>query len=568
MKTANRYSAHFADRISANWLMLVSGILVVIGVIAYGLFVTSEMNRLANLTHKLFMHPYAVSTNLRDIETQIVAMHRSMKDVALSRNEAELEGATRAVDALEKGTFKHFDLVRERFLGNPQMVEDAYTAFVDWKVIRDEVIGLRKAGDREGAAAITKGKGVEHIAKINTALGKLLDFANNKGEEFYANSNSARDSILFQTWLMLGALIAASIGISALSTILVARRQANILDAMRNLSEGKLEIEIPYKGLATEAGRTAEALEVFRRNAMEREQLAAEAKQDEEKRIERQKRIEAMVEDFDRGVEGVLETVGTRSGDMQSVAKSLADIASTASNRADSVARTSSEASHNVQSVASATEELTASVNEIGSQINDTKRIVDTATEAAEETNKKVISLNDAAQKIDEVVTLIQAIAEQTNLLALNATIEAARAGEAGKGFAVVASEVKELATQTSKATEEISQHVAGIQGSTKEAVTAIDEISKTMQEVNQFTNSIAMAIDQQNGATQEISKSITDASIGTQSVVSDIGDMNTSVEETNQSSTEVMSASREVDSLVADLRSYISTFLKDVRAA
>ncbi len=90
---------------------------------------------------------------------------------------------------------------------------------------------------------------------------------------------------------------------------------------------------------------------------------------------------------------------------------------------------------------------------------------------------RRIGKLSRAAPEIGDVVKLITAIAEQTNLLALNATIEAARAGDAGRGFAVVASEVKSLASQTAKATEEISNHIAGMQEATRESVAAIKEI-------------------------------------------------------------------------------------------
>ena len=107
---------------------------------------------------------------------------------------------------------------------------------------------------------------------------------------------------------------------------------------------------------------------------------------------------------------------------------------------------------------------------------------------------------------------LVQAIASQTNLLALNATIEAARAGEAGKGFAVVASEVKNLAHQTSKATDEISTHVASIQGITGETREAMEDISNIIAEISAIMSGIEVDTAQQRNATLEISKSVQDA--------------------------------------------------------
>ena len=107
----------------------------------------------------------------------------------------------------------------------------------------------------------------------------------------------------------------------------------------------------------------------------------------------------------------------------------------------------------------------------------------------AQATNREITGLSESAQKIGEVIKLIRAIAEQTNLLALNATIEAARAGEAGRGFAVVASEVKSLAVQTATATEDIANHILAVQTSTSSAVEAIRLIATRTQEINESTS-------------------------------------------------------------------------------
>jgi len=117
-------------------------------------------------------------------------------------------------------------------------------------------------------------------------------------------------------------------------------------------------------------------------------------------------------------------------------------------------------------------------------------------------------NLSEAANRIGSVMELIQEIAEQTNLLALNATIEAARAGEAGKGFAVVASEVKDLANQTAKATGEISDHVNRVQEETKTAAEAMTGIANKIGEINQVTSAVSAAVEEQSSATQEVSRS------------------------------------------------------------
>ncbi|MEM6586212.1 MAG: methyl-accepting chemotaxis protein [Pseudomonadota bacterium] len=278
--------------------------------------------------------------------------------------------------------------------------------------------------------------------------------------------------------------------------------------------------------------------------------------------------IDDMIIAFQGDVATIMKDVEGKAEAMSETADSLTDLATGNSARATQIAAASQQASGNVQTIASATEELSASVQSIGQQIGSTSEIVVSASQSATSTNEKVLTLADAAEKIGTVVSLIQDIAEQTNLLALNATIEAARAGDAGKGFAVVASEVKSLATQTAKATEEISQQISAIQGSTGEAVSAIEAIANTMVEVNTSFGSIAQAIEDQGAATMEISRSVAEAASGTRVVVDTMGSMTTETEQTVGSAQTVKDNAATLQNQSNRLNEVISSFLDRVAAA
>ena len=191
--------------------------------------------------------------------------------------------------------------------------------------------------------------------------------------------------------------------------------------------------------------------------------------------------------------------------------------------------------------------------------------MVRSAVAEAETTNGQIAGLAEAAQKIGDVVKLIRDIAEQTNLLALNATIEAARAGEAGRGFAVVASEVKSLAVQTAKATEEIAAQILAVQDSTASAVEAIRSIGERMQEISGYTSAVAAAVEEQNAATGEISQNVSSAAQGAGTIVGGAGRRRRRRHRHAQSAETVLSASRSVESAVAALRGEVETFLGKV---
>ncbi|MGU3494443.1 PAS domain-containing protein [Xanthobacteraceae bacterium A53D] len=202
------------------------------------------------------------------------------------------------------------------------------------------------------------------------------------------------------------------------------------------------------------------------------------------------------------------------------------------------------QAAGNVQSVAAGAEQLATSVQEISRQARQSSELSAAAVAQGTRTNDIVVSLSGAAQKIGAVVELINSIAAQTNLLALNATIEAARAGEAGRGFTVVASEVKNLAGQTSSATSEIAAQVSEVQAATSEAVNALGVVTGFISELNGISATIAAAVEQQMAVTREVSGNMQTAASGIEAVKENMSQIAAAAEHVEAATRKVREAS------------------------
>ncbi|MFQ5715805.1 MAG: MCP four helix bundle domain-containing protein [Nitrospinales bacterium] len=157
-------------------------IIVLIGILGYEAI--NNLKLLSGLTNKLHKHPLTVSNATLEISGDIVRIHRSMKDVALAKNEEQLVKAWNTANSYEKPVYDNFALVNERFLGDKTNVNEAKQAFADWKAIREEVYQFMQSGERDKAAAITKGKGAKHVADMNNKIDYLVNFAKTRRMNF------------------------------------------------------------------------------------------------------------------------------------------------------------------------------------------------------------------------------------------------------------------------------------------------------------------------------------------------------------------------------------------------
>nr|WP_321395729.1 methyl-accepting chemotaxis protein [uncultured Desulfobacter sp.] len=243
----------------------------------------------------------------------------------------------------------------------------------------------------------------------------------------------------------------------------------------------------------------------------------------------------------------ISEKLDKSSDDLSAMTQSAASATDEMSMSMNSVAAAGEQATVNLEAVAEAAGIMKSGLGQVSQECQTARKISDDASSQVQSASLRVVDLGGAAKDIGKVVEVITEIAEQTNLLALNATIEAARAGEAGKGFAVVASEIKTLAAQTADATLEITNKIKTIQDSTDNTVQDVEKIAAVIEKVTNIVDGIATELEEQSISAFQVAENIAQASEG-------MGEVSQNIAESSNTATQISEDIAGVSAIATDI--------------
>ena len=407
----------------------------------------------------------------------------------------------------------------------------------------------------------------------------LREDANGRVEEFASEGRGEVNTLL--TVMVVAALLILGLVFFGQHVVRIRIIQpiGNISDAGLALSEGRTGIVIPETGRRDEIGTMARSLTVMQDKTNQLIALEAEAartakdeldthKARQSARDEQVALLQRLADRFEKGVGDVASEVASASNQLNSMAGDLAGQAEDAARQVNSASDELREASSGVTGAAAASDEFAMSIAEISRQAADSAQLARQAAKKAEEADRQVGKMTESAAEVSNVVEMIASIAQRTNLLALNASIEAARGGEAGRGFAVVATEVKELAGQTARATQEAERLIAAIQADTGGNAAALQAIGAEVQELEARAVSIAAAVDQQSIAGKSLAQSIDLAARSTESVADSVRTVSAASTTTGATASQVLESCRHLEGQAAQLRAQVGEFVAHIRSA
>lgn len=274
-----------------------------------------------------------------------------------------------------------------------------------------------------------------------------------------------------------------------------------------------------------------------------------------------------LANEFERTVGALVESVATAAAETHAAAEALASTARDADHAATCTADAAGEVAREVGAAVDEGAAVAAAAAAIAEQVARVRDATQSASDTAKRAGHTAQALERSTAEIREVVGLIRDIAFQTNLLSLNAAVEAARAGDAGRGFAVVAGEVRSLALRTAEGTRTVEERVDAMLAAATEVLAAVHVIEREVELCRDSASGIAAAAEQQHAASASMKEGLRRAAAQTDMATRSVGSTRDAVVETTSAASQMLAASETLTRTAEQLDLAVANFLAGLRA-
>jgi methyl-accepting chemotaxis protein len=452
-----------------------------------GVFALNQMSKIRAATEDI-TSASVPSIRALDEFTQLTLRLRVLSYRLLTNREPDVQQKTLEAFELRNQQIRTAQGIYEKLITSTQE-RNAYDEYVrllgQYRQIEERMKSLSRANQIDELRTLLNTELLNNSEQVNAVLSRLLDINN---DDANATNQQAKDQYDMAFDLVVGLLVVAT-ALTVLFAWLLTRSItlpiARALEAAEEVAEGNLTRPITVDG-NDEAGRLLAAMakmqnklrDTLQRIAGSATQLASAAEE-----------LNAVTDESARGLtqqNNEIEQAATAVNEMTSAVEEVARNAVSTSEASRNATTSAGDGRDLVQETVSAIERMSADVQATASLIGD---------------------LANESRDIGKVLDVIRGLADQTNLLALNAAIEAARAGEAGRGFAVVADEVRALAHRTQQSTSEIERMIGSIQTGTEHAVDSMRNSTERAESTLNIAKGAGMSLDTINTAIVEINE-------------------------------------------------------------
>nr|WP_247257870.1 methyl-accepting chemotaxis protein [Pseudomonas moorei] len=461
---------------------LIGGLMMILGV-----FALNQMSKIRGAAEEITLNSVPSIQSIDEF-TQLTLRQRVLSYRLLVNREPDVQQKTMETLETRNQQIRAAQATYEKLIASPQE-RAAYDQYVQllgqYRQIEDRMKTLSRNNQVDELRTLLNTDLLNNSEAVNAVLNRLLEINTQQTHDTNQQAADQYDSAFDLVIALLVAATALTLALAWSLTNSITKPIANALGAAESIAEGDLTRPITVDG-EDEAGRLLAAMAKMQdklRDTLQRisgsaTQLASAAEE-----------LNSVTDESARGLtrqNNEIEQAATAVNEMTSAVEEVARNAVSTSEASQSATASAGDGRDLVQETVSAIERMSADVQSTATLIGD---------------------LANESRDIGKVLDVIRGLADQTNLLALNAAIEAARAGEAGRGFAVVADEVRALAHRTQQSTSEIERMIGSIQSGTEHAVDSMRNSTERAESTLNIARGAGMSLDTINSAIVEINQ-------------------------------------------------------------